>query len=121
MRLKEVLERRYQKKAQQRKEELLRALKRIAEDGLLEAHKAKILVFGSLATGELRPWSDVDLAIMKAEKVYALIGKMLSYFDSEDDVDICVFEMLSPELRKRILEEGVDFYEFIKKASEIDF
>ena len=121
MGLKEVLERRYKRETQQRKEKLLGALKKIAEDGLLEAHKAKILVFGSLATGEFRPWSDVDLAVIESEEMYVLIGKMLSYFDSEDDVDICVFEMVSPELQKRILEEGIEFHEFVKKASETDF
>lgn len=118
MGLKEVVEERYKRKAERKRKKLLGALKKIVEDGLLEAHRARVLVFGSLATGEFRPWSDVDLAVMEAEEMYVLIGKMLSYFDSEDDVDICIFEMLPPHFQERVLEEGIELREFIKRASE---
>ena len=120
MGLKETIERRRRIAIQQRKEKLVNSLKKIAESGLLERHRAKVVVFGSILTDSFGPWSDVDLAIMEAEDVYALVGRMLSYFESEDDVDICVFEMLSPKLQEVILREGVELREFIKGFAKTD-
>ncbi len=44
---------------------LLKALDAILEKLINEYHSDKIILFGSLATGNVTEWSDIDLAIIK--------------------------------------------------------
>ena len=48
-----------------RKEELEQALKKIVEKLKKDKSVKLILLFGSLARGEVREWSDIDLIVVK--------------------------------------------------------
>jgi predicted nucleotidyltransferase len=97
-----------QARAEQRAARLLALLPR-ARDLLVERYGAsRVTLFGSLATGEYRECSDVDLAVEGLA--------VLDYFPALSDlmellggpVDLVCREQAPPSLAERITEEGRD-------------
>jgi len=106
----------------QRKGTLERELRRILAT-LVEKYKPeKIILFGSLATGEIREWSDIDLLIIKQTDKRPLdrvtdITAMLNYPRIAMDIFIYTPQELeylmkhgSPFIAE-ILEQGKVLYE----------
>jgi len=93
----------------QRKEALEKELHGIVAT-LVEKYKPeKIILFGSLATGKMHEWSDIDLLIIKetdkrpldrATEVYTLLG------DYREPMDLIVYTPAEVEL---LLNEGSFF------------
>jgi len=93
----------------QRKEALEKELRRIVAT-LIEKYKPeKIILFGSLASGGIHEWSDIDLLIIKetdkrpldrATEVYTLLG------DYREPMDLIVYTPAEVEL---LLNEGSFF------------
>jgi predicted nucleotidyltransferase len=81
----------------------------------------RILLFGSLACGEVGEWSDIDLVIIKqtGQKLLDRIRKVMSLLKPRVGVDILVytpqeFARLSQErpfVRQEILQKGRVLYE----------
>jgi len=93
----------------QRKEALEKELRRILATLIEEYKPEKIILFGSLATGRIHEWSDIDLLITKetdkrpldrALEVYTLLG------DYREPVDVIVYTPAEVEL---LLNEGSFF------------
>jgi predicted nucleotidyltransferase len=81
----------------------------------------RILLFGSLATGEVDEWSDVDLVVVKETSLRFLdrIREVLELLHPRVGVDVLVytpeeFDRLTQErgfVRQEILEKGQLLYE----------
>jgi predicted nucleotidyltransferase len=81
----------------------------------------RILLFGSLATGEVDEWSDVDLVVVKETSLRFLdrIREVLQLLHPRVGVDVLVytpeeFDRLTQErgfVRQEILEKGQLLYE----------
>jgi len=93
----------------QRKEALEKELHRILATLIEEYKPEKIILFGSLATGRIDEWSDIDLLIIKetdkrpldrALEVYTLLG------DYSEPMDVIVYTPAEVEL---LLNEGSFF------------
>jgi len=93
----------------QRKEALERELRRIVAT-LVEKYKPeKIIIFGSLATGRIHEWSDIDLLIIKETDKRPLdratdITAMLNY--PRIAMDIFVY---TPQELKYLMKHGSQF------------
>ncbi|MCR4403377.1 MAG: nucleotidyltransferase domain-containing protein [Firmicutes bacterium] len=76
---------------------------------LSEAGAARVILFGSLASGDgFTPLSDIDLAVegitwSEYWRVFSEVSKLTSF-----GVDLVVLEDASPELRRRVFQEGED-------------
>lgn len=93
----------------QKKEALEKELHRIVGILIEEYKPEKIILFGSLASGRIYEWSDIDLLIIKetekrpldrALEVYTLLGNY------RDPMDIIVYTPAEVEL---LLDEGSFF------------
>ena len=81
----------------------------------------KIIVFGSLATGHIHEWSDIDLVIIKRTDLPFLqrLHEMRRLLHPRVGIDILVytpdeFEQMSQErlfFREEILDKGIVVYE----------
>jgi len=96
-------------KVTERKERLERELKRILDVLKKEYQPEKIILFGSLAQGEVHEWSDLDLAIIKEsrEKFYDRIGEVLTMVDSKVGLNVVVY---TPQEAQRMTEEDNYFF-----------
>ncbi|SFM80771.1 Predicted nucleotidyltransferase [Thermodesulforhabdus norvegica] len=77
----------------------------------MECGAKKVLLFGSVARGEERPGSDVDLACegLPPERFFEALGKLL--LSTGKDVDLIDLDKAKGPLCKRIEKEGVSLYE----------
>jgi len=70
----------------------------------------KVLVFGSRATGEYRPYSDIDLAVIApgmSERDFSLLWCALDDLPILFKLDVLHFEQVTNEkLKQSILREG---------------
>ena len=108
--------------ATQRKEALEKELRRIVAT-LTEKYKPeKIILFGSLATGRIHEWSDVDLLIVKETEKRPLDRALVAYNllgNYREPMDIIVYTPAEVELlvnegsffMAEILAEGKILYE----------
>jgi uncharacterized protein len=85
----------------------------------------KILIFGSRARGDFKPFSDIDICILDEKIKYpnpklfelkeALYDSSLIYM-----VDVQAFsEIASKGFRQRVLNEGKNFFDKNQKLSDI--
>ncbi len=107
--------------AQERREVLEKEIRRFVETLRREIDPEQILLFGSLATGEIHSWSDIDLVIvMKTDLPFIerlhFIRRLLK---PRVATDLLVytpeeFEQLArerPFVREEIVSKGVVLYE----------
>ena len=86
-----------------------------------DAPPRQIILFGSLATGEIEEWSDLDLVIIKEteQRFLERTREVLALLCPRVGVDLLVytpveFERLlreNPFIRQEILEKGILLYE----------
>ena len=71
----------------------------------------RVFLFGSVARGEARPGSDVDLACegLPPGRFFEALGKLL--LCTGKDVDLVDLDKAAAPLRKRLEKEGVLLYE----------
>lgn len=73
-----------------------------------------VRVFGSVARGQARQGSDLDL-LVQLEKGYSLLDLIAIKQDLEDllgcSVDVVIEAALSPYIRERVLQEATRLYE----------
>ena len=113
--------------AAQRKEALEEELRRIIAILVEKYRPEKVILFGSLATGRINEWSDIDLLIIKetdkrpldrALEAYSLLGNY------REPMDIIVYTPAEVDLLLRegsffvseILTEGKVLYEKANRA-----
>ena len=72
-------------RTQARKAQLEQELKRATEVLVREYHPQRMILFGSLAQGDVHEWSDIDLAIVKdtPRRFIDRIGEVLRLVDSD--------------------------------------
>lgn len=73
----------------------------------LEAHDAVLglILFGSVARGCARPFSDVDLCIVTKKNTPDTVRRELLSYGSEK-VDVSIFSDLPVQIRFRVIKEG---------------
>ncbi|MGY4706933.1 nucleotidyltransferase family protein [Candidatus Bipolaricaulota sp. J31] len=78
---------------------------------LKECGARRVFLFGSVARGEERPGSDVDLACegLHPERFFEALGKLL--LCTGRDIDLVDLDEAKGPLRERIEKEGVLLYE----------
>jgi len=100
-----------------RKEELEQALKKIVEKLKKDKSVKLILLFGSLARGEVREWSDIDLIVVKETDKRFLDRLDEIYKEAEVAMDVLVYtpeefeRMKNRSFIKKAIEEGKILYE----------
>jgi predicted nucleotidyltransferase len=106
----------------ERKKDLKQELKRIVEVIIRDYQPQKIILFGSLAGGEIHEWSDIDLVIIKDTSMRFIkrIHEVRFLTRPKEAVDFIVYtpgemqEMREEGRRfliKEILEKGRVLYE----------
>lgn len=105
----------------QRKEALEKELHRILATLIEEYKPEKIILFGSLATGRIHEWSDIDLFIIKETSTRRLYRRAEALKGIERNVPIDVIILTPAEVRllrnersffvKDIFEKGSIVYE----------
>ncbi len=92
------------------RERALRTVRTIVENHLA-GHRARVWLFGSCATGRINRFSDIDVAI---EPIDPLPAALLSDIEEALEestvpyfVDVVDLSHASPELRQRVLTEGI--------------
>ena len=104
-----------------RKVALERELRRIVDILIHQRHPHRIILFGSMARGEVHEWSDIDLAVVldTDKRIYDRIGELLEICDPHLAVEFIVYtpeefeEMAAnePFVRREIIERGRVLYE----------
>jgi len=90
-----------------------RALERVREIVLdsLTNHDVRVYLFGSCATGTLRPSSDIDVAVEAlhgaAEPSLATLRERLEESDVPYDIDVIDLSTVSREFAHRVRREGL--------------
>jgi hypothetical protein len=75
---------------------------------LLESHGArKVILFGSLARGDVTERSDVDLAVegVRALEYFTALAELVGLFDSP--VDLVELETAGDSIKARVAHEGI--------------
>ena len=79
--------------------------------GVLGDEDVRVYLFGSCATGSLRPSSDIDVAIEPrrslAQASFATLRERLEESDVPYDVDVIDLTTVSPEFAHRVRREGI--------------
>ena len=79
---------------------------------LMERYQARrVILFGSLARGDLTERSDVDLAVegLRTDAYFTALADLTGLFDSP--VDLVEIERATPSLLARLQYEGVEIVE----------
>lgn len=78
----------------------------------------KILVFGSLVTGQIHAWSDIDLVVIKKSNLpfFQRLREIRHLIKPQVGVDILVY---TPEEFKQLFEERPFFREEIWRKSRV--
>jgi len=103
----------------ERKETLEKELERIVGILVREYEPEKIILFGSLATGEIYEWSDIDLLIVKKTRQKPLdrtarVMKILNY----PRIAMDIFVYTSSEI-EYLLKEGSPFMKEIFEEGKV--
>ena len=100
-----------------RKTQLDRELKRITEAVVRDYHPQRIILFGSLATGRVHEWSDIDLAIVKdtPRRFLDRIGDVHQLVDPQVGFNVVVY---TPQEVAQMAEQDHYFWvdEIVKKG-----
>lgn len=100
------------KEARQIKDKIMQALReleKLKRDFLeIDPDIEKIILFGSLAEGNIKSIRfDIDIAV-KSKKYYQLVGKALQ---SEFKIDVVDLDTIHNKIKNNILEKGKIIYE----------
>ena len=90
--------------------EILQDIRRVAS--ILRRHGAmKIILYGSLARGDYRPDSDIDICVegIPDENYFRALAECL--MNAQRRVSVLDFQVAQGYFRERILEEGRVLYE----------
>ena len=103
------------------KQKLENEVKRIADILIKEYNPIKIVLFGSLASGKVHEWSDIDIAVVKEtdKRIYDRIGEVISLCKSREAVDFKVYtpeefeemQRIEPFVQEEIVNKGKVLYE----------
>ena len=103
------------------KQKLENEVKRIADILIKEYNPIKIVLFGSLASGKVHEWSDIDIAVVKEtdKRIYDRIGEVISLCKSREAVDFIVYtpeefeemQRIEPFVQEEIVNKGKVLYE----------
>ena len=106
-------------KAITRKSELERELKKIIEIIKEKYLPEKIILFGSLASGEINEYSDIDLLIIKKtdKKYWDRIDEFMSIVHPEEPLDVFIFT--PEELEENVKKENPYILEILNKGKVI--
>jgi len=82
--------------------------KAIASELMSRFGATKVMLFGSLASGNFNRWSDIDLAVwgISAADYYRAVAFAIG-FSNDWNVDIVDVDDCSDSLRRIILKEGI--------------
>ena len=90
----------------------LRTVGKIVTGGLA-GYRARVFLFGSSARGDAVARSDIDVAVLPLDPVpplvLARIAAGLNECDSPYAVDLVDLTAASPELRSRVLSQGIEW------------
>lgn len=100
-----------------RKTQLEQELKRVTKVLVQEYQPQRMILFGSLATGRVHEWSDIDLAIVKdtSRRFLDRIGDVLQLVDPQVGFNVVVY---TPQEVAQMAEQDHDFWvdEIVKKG-----
>lgn len=101
-----------------RKQRLQKEIKRIVEVLVKNYHPEKVILFGSLVSGEVHEWSDVDIVVVKntSARIYDRIGEVVKLCRPKIAVDFIIY---TPEEFERIQKEEMFVKEEIVEKGEI--
>jgi predicted nucleotidyltransferase len=106
-----------------RQQQLERVLKQVTEVLVSEYAPLKIILFGSMARGEIHEWSDIDLVIVKetSKRFLARLKEVALLCHAPVGVDYLVYtpqefaelaaDTSNPFFQREILEKGQVLYE----------
>lgn len=110
-----------QRKLINRKKNLEKELKRILHILKRDYQPEKIILFGSLAKGRIKEWSDIDLILIKRSKKRFLdrIGEVIKLCSPKIGVDFIVYtpeefrylSKVEPFIQEEVLKKGKVIYE----------
>jgi len=100
------------------KQRLEETLKKVVEDIKEYYDPSKIIVFGSAAKGNVGPYSDIDLVVIKktALPYFKRVQQLVDALDYDVDIDFLVY---TPEEFAKALEEKRFFSEEILKKGKV--
>lgn len=79
----------------------------------LSGMKVRVFLFGSRATGDAHPASDIDVAVLPLEPLpagtLAALREMLEESTIPQTVDLVDLSEADPEFRTRVLAEGIEW------------
>jgi len=86
-----------------KKRQLSQELERIVSVLKAGYHPEKIVIYGSLAGGEVNRWSDLDLMVIKkaSKRFYDRIGEVLQLIKPRRPVDVLVYTPKEYQQMKR--------------------
>lgn len=100
---------------------LEKELRRIRDILIRKYHPRKIIVFGSITSGKIHDYSDLDVVVIKQTKkrIYDRIGEVVKLCDPEIAVDFIVytpdeFQQMQEEesfIREEMVKNGKVIYE----------
>ena len=100
-----------------RKTQLEQELKRVTKVLVQEYQPQRMILFGSLATGRVHEWSDIDLAIVKdtPRRFLDRIGDVLQLVDPQVGLNVVVY---TPQEVAQMAEQDHYFWvdEIVKKG-----
>jgi len=101
-----------------RKELLDENLKRVVEDIKKYYDPGRIIVFGSVVTGKVGPYSDIDLVLIKKTSVpyFKRAQQLVDLLDYDVDIDFMIY---TPEEFERSVKEKRFFSEEILKKGRV--
>jgi len=83
----------------------------LSKEYLISIGCKKIILFGSLAEGNITLQSDIDIAVSGVEPGKYLKAVVVLPSLIKSKVDLINFEYISPEFRKIIERDGIKLYE----------
>jgi len=103
----------------ERKEILEKELHRIVATLIEKYQPEKIILFGSLVTGRIHEWSDIDLLIIKETRTRRLYRRAEALKRTERNVPIDVIILTPGEVRFLCDENSVFIKDILEKGSVV--
>lgn len=102
----------------QRKKVLNEQLSKIVNSIVRYYEPEKIILFGSLVTGEINKWSDIDLLVIKKtdKRFFDRLSEIARRCDNQVGLDCLVYTPLEYEQEKK---ENIFFREEIAKKGKV--
>lgn len=102
----------------ERHRQLTRELQRVLNVLISEYHPDKVILFGSLVRGDIHPWSDIDLVIIKAtdRRFAERLVDVALLCDSDLGVDCLVY---TPEEFRQMVADGNSFIREVLQTGRV--